>query len=71
MDGWRRPDLRGRAAAMFTGPWIRAFLYGVTFRDPLTYVLVSVVVILTSAVAILAPAVRAAHVEPMAALRYE
>ena len=61
----------GGAAAMFTGPWIRAFLYGVTIRDPLTYVLVSVVVILASAVAILAPAVRAAHVAPMAALRYE
>ncbi len=61
----------GWAAALFAGRWISSFLYGVTTRDPLTYVLVGLLVVLASAVAILAPARRAAYVEPMAALRYE
>jgi predicted permease len=61
----------GWAAALFAGRWIRGFLYGVTIADPLTYVFVGMLVVLASAVAILAPARRAAYVEPMAALRYE
>jgi predicted permease len=61
----------GWAAALFAGRWISSFLYGVTTRDPLTYVLVGLLVVLASAAAILAPARRAANVEPMVALRYE
>jgi len=61
----------GWAAALFAGRWISSFLYGVTIRDPLTYVVVGLLVVLASAVAIVAPARRAAYVEPMAALRYE
>lgn len=63
--------LCGWAAALFAGRWISSFLYGVTVGDPLTYVLVGVLVVLASAVAILVPARRAAFVEPMVALRYE
>jgi len=59
------------AAALFAGRWISSFLYGVTIRDPLTYVVVGLLVVLASAAAILAPARRAAYVEPMVALRYE
>lgn len=61
----------GWAVALFSGRWISSFLYGVTIRDPLTYALAGLLVILASAVAILAPARRAAYVEPMQALRYE
>ena len=61
----------GWAAALFAGRWISSFLYGVTIRDPLTYVVVGLLVVLASAAAILAPARRAAYVEPMVALRYE
>jgi len=61
----------GWAAALFAGRWIRSFLFGVTIADPLTYVLVGILVAVASAVAILAPAIRAARVNPMVALRYE
>jgi len=46
-------------------------LYGVTVRDPVTYLLVGIVVVFASTVAVLVPAMRAARVEPMVALRYE
>jgi len=61
----------GWVAALFAGRWISSFLYGVTTRDPLTYVLVGLLVVLASTAAIVAPARRAAYVEPMQALRYE
>jgi predicted permease len=61
----------GWAAALLTGRWIRSFLYGVTIADPLTYALVGLLVVASSAVAILIPAWRAAYVEPMVELRYE
>jgi putative ABC transport system permease protein len=61
----------GWAAALLAGRWISSFLYGVTISDPLTYVLAGMLVVLASAAAILAPAWRAASVEPMVALRYE
>jgi len=63
--------LSGWLAALLAGRWIGSFLYGVTTRDPLTYVIVGMLVALASAVAILVPARRAAHIEPMMALRYE
>jgi ABC-type antimicrobial peptide transport system permease subunit len=61
----------GWAAAFFAGRWIRSFLYGVTIGDPLTYALVGLLVVFSSAVAVLIPGWRAAYVEPMVALRYE
>jgi len=63
--------LAGWIAALFAGRWIQSFLFGVTVRDPMTYLLVGIVVGLASTVAILVPAMRAARVEPMVALRYE
>ena len=63
--------LGGWLAALFSGRWIQSFLFGVTVRDPITYLLVGIVVGLASAVAVLVPAMRAARVEPMVALRYE
>jgi len=50
---------------------IAGLLYGVTASDPLTFVAVSVLLILVSVVAWLVPASRAARVDPMIALRYE
>jgi len=63
--------LCGLAAALFAGRWITSFLYGVTIHDPVTYGIVGILVGLTSAVAVLIPARRAARIDPMVALRYE
>ena len=61
----------GWAGALFSGRWIRSFLFGTTTHDFLTYELVGTVIILVSTIAIFIPARRAAKVDPMVALRYE
>jgi putative ABC transport system permease protein len=61
----------GWLGALFAARWIRSFLFGTTAHDPLTYVLVGLLIVLASAIAIFIPARRAAKVDPMVALRYE
>jgi len=46
-------------------------LYGVTADDPATFIGASAVVAMVACVAALRPALRAAHVDPMTALRYD
>jgi len=46
-------------------------LYGTSGTDPLTFIIVSLVLLAAATVAIMVPAFRAAHVEPTVALRYE
>jgi len=53
------------------GRFTASVLYGTSGTDLLTFVVVSAVLLATATVAILIPAVRAAHVDPMVALRYE
>jgi ABC-type antimicrobial peptide transport system permease subunit len=48
---------------------ITSFLFGVTPLDPVTLVVVTAVLVLTGAVSTLAPALRAARVDPAAAFR--
>jgi putative ABC transport system permease protein len=48
-----------------------AFLYGVQPLDPVTFVSVTVALVLTAAVATVVPAVRAARVDPVVAFRAE
>ena len=50
---------------------IQSVLFGVTGRDPLTYVAVGTLVTLVSMVATMVPAFRATRVDPMTALRAE
>jgi len=48
---------------------ISALLYGITAHDALTYLIVPLVVVIAAAAACVAPALRAARVDPLSALR--
>jgi putative ABC transport system permease protein len=61
----------GLGGAALLSRSISAFLYGVQPLDPLTFGAVAAVVAATAAAAILSPAIRAAHIDPIVALRKE
>jgi len=51
--------------------WLQSQLFGVSATDPLTFFAVALLLLLVSLAACLGPAIKAAHVDPMVALRYE
>ena len=51
--------------------WIQSQLFSVSATDPLTFVAVALLMLLVSLAACLGPAIKAAHVDPMVALRCE
>jgi ABC-type antimicrobial peptide transport system permease subunit len=61
----------GIAGALAMTRLVSGFLYGVKASDPLTFVAVSLLLILVALAASYIPARRATTVDPMAALRYE
>jgi len=61
----------GAAIALGTARFVEPLLFGVSARDPLTFVVVLAVLILVSVVASALPARRAAGVDPVVALRAE
>ncbi len=61
----------GLVFALVIGRFTASVLYGTSGADPVTFTIVSAVLLTASAVAILVPAVRAAQVEPATALRRE
>jgi putative ABC transport system permease protein len=61
----------GLALAVGFSRFLVRMLYGVSAVDPATYSGVVVFILLVAAIASLAPAVRAAHVEPVRVLREE
>jgi putative ABC transport system permease protein len=61
----------GLVISLAVGRLTASLLYGTSGSDPLTFLVVSLVLLATSSVAILVPAVRAAHVQPTVALRCE
>jgi ABC-type antimicrobial peptide transport system permease subunit len=61
----------GALGLIFVGRLIKAMLHGVSAFDPLTLTAVAITLILVSFLAALFPALRAATVDPMEALRVE
>ena len=61
----------GLILALALGRFTANVLYGTSGTDLLTFGVVSIVLLATATVATLIPALRAAHVEPTVALRYE
>ncbi|MDQ3069739.1 MAG: ABC transporter permease [Acidobacteriota bacterium] len=63
--GW----LMGTAVAMVAADWIRSLLFGVQPNDPLTFTLASLVIVLAGLAGAGLPALRAAKLDPVKALR--
>jgi putative ABC transport system permease protein len=61
----------GLAAAALLGRTIASFLFGVPPIDPVTFLVVVVVLTLTAGIAMTAPALRAVRVDPVVAFRSE
>jgi ABC-type antimicrobial peptide transport system permease subunit len=61
--------LLGLALSVALGRLLSTMLFGVAPLDPLTFATVTIVLILTGAVAALGPALRAARIDPAEALR--
>ena len=61
----------GLGAALILAQTVSAFLFGVPPRDPVTFASVTMVLLLTAAVACTMPALRAARVDPVVAFRTE
>jgi putative ABC transport system permease protein len=61
----------GLVAATLLARSISAFLFGVQPLDPLTFASVAILLVLTAAIAAVAPAIRAARVDPVQAFRSE
>ncbi|HEX5215928.1 MAG TPA: FtsX-like permease family protein, partial [Vicinamibacterales bacterium] len=59
----------GLTAAWMLGKYLTTFLYGVTSRDPITFATVAAALILVSIAACAGPAIRAARIDPLRALR--
>jgi predicted permease len=61
----------GGAAALVTVQLVRSLLFGISPHDPLTLLAAPLLLVIVALVACLLPAARAAHTDPMIALRAE
>lgn len=61
----------GLVCALFIGRFLASELFGVSPRDPITISIVTMLLLVTAALACLMPARRATRVDPMRALRLE
>jgi ABC-type lipoprotein release transport system permease subunit len=58
-------------SAAVLGRWLTTLLYPIAPLDPVTFVLVPVVLLLTAGLAVAAPALRAMRIDPVVAFRSE
>lgn len=61
----------GLPAALWLSRLLRTVLFGVSPTDPLTFILVALVFLVTAAIASYYPAYRASRIDPLIALHYE
>ena len=61
----------GTFVALISSQWVASLLYGITARDPATFLTVSVLLAMVSGLACYLPARRATKVDPIVSLRYE
>ena len=61
----------GQAGALLAVRVLRTFLVSVSTADPLTFTAVPVMLLAAAAVAACVPAFRAAHLDPMLALKHD
>jgi ABC-type lipoprotein release transport system permease subunit len=63
--------LFGSLAGVLATRWISSLLYEISALDPLTFALVALLLLGVALLAACIPAIRASHIDPMVALRYE
>ncbi|HET9362305.1 MAG TPA: FtsX-like permease family protein, partial [Vicinamibacterales bacterium] len=61
----------GLGSAALLGRWLTGLVYPIAPLDPVTFLLVPLVLVLTAGLAVAAPALRATRVDPVVAFRSE
>jgi ABC-type antimicrobial peptide transport system permease subunit len=64
-------SITGLVAALFASRFLASFLYGTSVRDPWVLIASILALLIIASAASLLPALRAARIEPMEALRNE
>jgi putative ABC transport system permease protein len=61
----------GLVASLMLTRLLASFLYGVTGNEPVILIAIAALLLLTACVAAMIPALKAARIDPMVALRFE
>jgi len=63
--------MAGMGGSLLASKTIESFIYGVSRRDPVVLGAAAAVLLCVAAVASIVPAMKAAHIDPLSAIRYE